>query len=435
MLQRKITEKLAEWKTRQNKKSLVVLGARQVGKTFAIREFGRQNYREVLEVNFKELPSAKDIFSGDLSVQSLVTALKFRFTDKEITPDSTLIFFDEIQECAEAITALKFWTADGRYDVIASGSLLGIDYNRASSYPVGYVDYLAMYGLDFEEFLWSQGIGEELLDFLRVAFQNRSVVPKAVNEQMMALFRTFMALGGMPEVVQTFADSRDFRQADRVQKALLQGYLYDIAHYASSAEKIKAEKCFLPLGRQLLEKENHKFQYKDVEKNGKAQKFLSSVKWLERANMVCTSRNVTAVKYDLCDYELTDNFRAYTTDLSLLVAMRDIAFKQQLVDNTLAANTKGGIYECAVADALVKKGHTLHFYRNESSKREIEFLIQKEGRIVPIEVKGGNSRATSLAQLMKGSEEIPEAYKFIDGNVGTGTNRIVTLPLYMVQFL
>ena len=374
MLKRKVTAFMDQWIRTKEKKCLVVQGARQTGKTYIIERFAEDNYEELVEINFKQLPSAMDIFSGDLTVDNMVMAMRFRFPEKKITPGKTLIFLDEIQECQEAITSLKFWAIDNRYDVIVSGSLLGIDYKRASSYPVGYVDYLKMYGVDFEE-------------------------------------------------------------VDKIQRSLLQGYLYDIAHYATAEEKVKAEKCYLSLAKQLLDKENHKFQYKEVEHGGRAQKYFTSIEWLLRADMVHLSKRVTDVRFGLDDYAREDFFRAYATDLSLLMAMKDFSLKQHIVENTLEGNSKVGIYECAIADALYKKGYSLYFYKNETSKREIDIIIQKDGKVVPIEVKSGNTRATSLHSLLKNKKDISFGYKFADGNIGVNEDGIITLPLYMITFV
>ena len=442
MLKRKITEQLSEWKRQREKdknkkagKCLLVRGARQVGKTFAIEEFGRTQYEEMLEINFKELPLAKDIFSGDLNTDTMLMAMRFRFPKHRMEPGKTLLFFDEIQECEEAITSLKFWAIDNRYDVIASGSMLGIDYKRASSYPVGYVDYLEMYGLDFEEFLWSRNITEDMIRSLETMYSTRSVVPESIHSDMMRLFREYICVGGMPEVVQHFVDTEDFREVDRVQRALLMGYQYDIAHYASAEEKVKAEKCYLSLGRQLLDKENHKFQYKEVESGGRAQKYYSSVEWLLRADLIRMCRMATDLKYDLEDYAREDFFRAYPTDLSLLMAMKDYALKQHVMENTLIGTTKGGLYESAVADILLKKQYPLFFFKNETMQKELDFLTQKDGFVIPIEVKSGNTRANTLNWLKKRNPGIEEMYKLIDGNIGVGENGIISLPLYMAMFL
>ena len=216
--------------------------------------------------------------------------------------------------------------------------------------------------------------------------------------------------------------------------SLLQGYQYDIAHYATAEEKVKAEKCYLSLAKQLLDKENHKFQYKEVEHGGRAQKYFSSIEWLLRADMLYLCKLVTDIRFDLDDYARDDFFRAYTTDLSLLMAMKDFSLKQHIIENTLAGNSKGGIFECAVADALYKKGYQLYFYKNETTKKEIDVIIQKDGKVVPIEVKSGNTRANSLKSIMKNNKDISYGYKFIDGNVGTSEEGIITLPLYMIAF-
>ena len=435
MLKRKIQSRLAGWKSSANKKCLVVQGARQVGKTFAVEHFGEDAYEEVVSVNFKETPSAAAVFQGDLSVDDMVMGLKFRYPDHAIAPGRTLLFFDEIQECPEAITSLKFWTLDGRYDVVASGSMLGVDYLRPSSYPVGYLDYLTLTGLDFEEFLWAQGLNSDLTNSVKEHFASREAVAPAVHGELMAQFRLFCAIGGMPEVVQAYEDTKDMRVVDSVQRSLLQGYLYDIAHYASAQEKIKAERCFLSIAGQLLGKENSKFQYKLVEKGGKAAKYYSSIDWLTRADIATPSTNVTSATFDLVDYEIEGNFRLYCTDLSLLLAMRDFGLKQAIVESTLSGNTKGGLYESFIADALYKSGHALHFYRNETLKREVDFLIQKEGRVVPVEVKSGRAAANSLKALMRSNPEIDVAYKVANSNVGTDGDGVVTIPHYMAMYL
>lgn len=435
MLKRKVSEQLLNWIKTKDRKCLIVQGARQAGKTYAIERFAENNYEETIEINFKETPSANEIFSGDLTVDAMVMALRFRFPDKKIQPEKTLIFLDEIQECREAITSLKFWALDNRYDVIVSGSLLGIDYKRASSYPVGYVDYITVHGLDFEEFLWGIGISDDMISSLRTFFIEKKPVPDAVHKQMMGYYRLYIATGGMPEVVQKYIDTKDFREADRLQRSLLQGYQYDIAHYATAEEKVKAEKCYLSLARQLLDKENHKFQYKEIEHGARAQKYYSSIEWLIRADIIHMCRRITDMRYDLADYARDDFFRAYTTDLSLLVAMKDFFLKQHIVENTLSGNTKGGLYECAVADALYKNGYSLYFYKNDTTKKEIDFLIQKEGRVIPIEVKSGNTRASSLISVIRNKPGINFGYKFVDGNIGVNDDGIITLPLYMAFFI
>ena len=433
MLLRKITSALLQWKNKEKKKCLLVQGARQVGKTFSIHAFGRTSYKEVLEINLKESRQDHLIFAGNLDVDTLIQAIRFRYPHLQLIPGETLIFLDEIQECPEAITSLKFWTLDGRYDVIASGSLLGVDANRSSSYPVGYVEYLRMTGLDFEEYLWAKGIEADLIQELKNQYHKAVPVPEAVHSTMMEYVREYLSLGGMPEVVANYVDHEDFRVADQIQREILTGYQYDIAHYAQAEEKVKAEKCYLSLGRQLLAKENHKFQYKEVERGGRAQKFYSSMDWLVNADLIAMAKRVTDLTYDLTDYARDDFFRAYTTDISLLIAMRDFGLKQHIMENTLLANTKGGLYECLIADFLIKKGLPLFFYKNETTKREIDFLTQREGEVLAIEVKSGRGRARSLQHLME-DKKVSQAILFHDGNVGE-EDGIRFYPIYMAMFL
>lgn len=435
-MRRKATESIKQWLENKDKKCLLIQGARQVGKTYIVEDFAKDKFEELIEINFKETPSASDIFSGDLDVETMLIAMRFRYPDKKIIPGKSLIFLDEIQECPEAITSLKFWAIDNRFDVIASGSLLGIDYNRPSSYPVGYIDYLHMYGLDFEEFLWAKGISEDMIETLRGYLKDKKAVPESINSKMMQYFREYISIGGMPDAIDKYLiNGGDFKVADHIQKNILEDYRHDIAHYATAEEKIKAEKCYFSLARQLLDKENHKFQYKEVENGGRAQKYYSSIEWLLKADMIYLNNRVSKADYDLIDYSEEEVFRAYTTDLSLLLAMRDFSLKQHIYENSLTGNTKGGVYECAIADALHKKGYTLYFYKNETTKKEIEFFIQQEGNVIPIEVKGGNNKATSLKWIMKENPDIPFAYKFIDGNIGVSEDKIITLPLYMVAFI
>ncbi len=436
MLERKVLSKLSSWKSDVSHKCLVVQGPRQVGKTYMIRHFGSISYSEMIEINFKESPQAAEIFDGDLSPVGILMSLKFRFPDKHFPMGDTLIFLDEIQECPNAITALKFLSGDPRFDVIASGSLLGIDYKRPSSYPVGYVNYIHMGGLDFEEFLWAYGINRDLIDQLHQYFNDRKPVPVSVHNSVMEMLRFYAALGGMPEVVDTFFAHKDFGEADRVQRELLRGYQYDIAHYATAEEKVKAEKCYLTLAHQMLDKENHKFQYKEIEHGARAQKFYSSIEWLINADMVSLCRRVRDIRYDLNDYADDGFFRAYTTDLSLLIPMKDYSIKQHIVENTLQADTKGGIYECLIADILTKKGYSLYFYKNESTRKEIDFLIQQNGSVTPIEVKSGHSRSDSINRLMNNKpRDVEVSYKFIDGNTGESADGIITMPLYMAMFI
>ncbi len=315
--------------------------------------------------------------------------------------------------------------------------MLGIDYKRPSSYPVGYVKYLDMFPLNFHEFLWAAGITEDLIETLHTFFLDRREVPTAFHSQMMKWLQTYMAVGGMPEVVQTFFDTSSMLEVDDKQRTILNDYRYDIAHYASADIKIKAEKCYFSLPDQLS-KANHKFLYSKVEKGGSARKYEYSQDWIVNANLVNPCRNVTKVEYPLRSFA-TEAMRLYPVDIGLLVGMFDYGLKSALLTEDkskapIIEQAKGGLYEALISDILVKNGHRdLFYYDNQSSGREIEFMIEGENGIIPIEVKAGNNRSRSLDKILE-DDNIKLGYKLVSGNIGV-TGKKVTIPLYMAMFL
>jgi len=435
-LQRNAYQKLLAWKERTGrKKCLIVRGARQVGKTSLVEYFGESEYDNLVSVNFLKTPRLKSVFASDLVVKTLLLNFSVYLPDAVFEPGHTLLFLDEIQECPEAITSLKFWAEDGRFDIIASGSMLGIDYKRPTSYPVGSVEYLDMTSLSFPEFLRANGIRDEVMQLLRERFAGHEAVPLPIHERMMELLRQYLVVGGMPEAVTAYLEHNSIAAADDVQRRILEDYRYDIAHYAAADEKIKAESCYFSLPRQLG-KENHKFQYSVVEKGSNARKYGSSVDWLVQADLAVKVCNVDPIAVPLADHADESNFRLYPTDIGLLTGMLDYSVKASLLDphnDLLAPDTKGGLYEALVADMLYKNGHRrLYFSKNEQGSFELEFLLPESGA-VPVEVKSGRSRSRSLDNLLK-RQEIPYGYKLIDGNVGKADKKI-TLPLYMAMFL
>lgn len=438
MLRRKADTELRKFMSSDDRKCLVVQGARQVGKTYSVDALGADSSQidSYIKINFLESPGLKQIFAGNLDVNSLLLGFSLYMPDKRFIPGRTLLFLDEIQECPEAITSLKFWAQDRRFKVIASGSMLGMDYRRPSSYPVGSVSYLDMFALGFEEFLWAMGIQDSVLDFLENCFEKRTVVPESVHHQMMHYLKQYMIIGGMPEVVQSYVNSPNIADVDRKQREILRDYRYDIAHYAPAEDKIKAENCYFSLPEQLG-KPNHKFQYSVVDKGGNKKKYGSSLDWLSNADLVRSCCNVTTIEYPLRSVKEADNFRIYPQDIGLLVAMYDFSMKQALAsenNSVFIGQAKGGLYEALVADILIKNGHEdLYFYKNDTTKTEIEFLIQSEDGVVPIEVKAGNNRSKSLDRILK-KEKIRTGYKLIQGNLGTAGKKI-TIPLYMAMFL
>lgn len=441
MLKRKAIENLLDWKNNTSNKALIINGARQVGKTYIVRVFGAEYYESFIELNFIENPDYIAIFDGNLSVDSILGGIGLFMPDSKIVDGRTLIFLDEIQDCPNAITALKFLAADSRFDVIASGSALGMNYKRGTSYPVGSVEYLDMTALDFREFLWAIGVGEEVIANIRGYFDRREEVPKAINDKMMEYLLQYMVVGGMPEVVAEFVQNKDYSEVDKIQKRIYRDYIADIARYAIPDLKIKAENCFKAIPRQLT-KDNHKYQYSLVENKGTARKFESSVEWICNANMAQIVNNISYVEYPLENHSIEDNFRLYMTDIGLLVGTYDFALKkailsdvyEEISDNLVLRTAKGGLYEALIADMLYKNGHSrLYFYRNEAGTAELEFFIEDETGVVPIEVKAGRKRARTLDNILK-KDDISKGYKLASQNIGVDGKKI-TLPLYMAMFL
>lgn len=438
MLRRTAEKFLDDYIGSERRKCLVVRGARQVGKTFLIEEAGRRRPDwSFIELNFLRQPEMKEIFAGNLDVETLLLNFSLMFPSARFVPGKTILLLDEIQECPEAITSLKFWAADGRFRVIATGSMLGIDYKRPSSYPVGSMEYLDMYALGFREFLWAIGIDDQAIDAIEKYFIRREAVPEALNDQMMRYLRLYLVIGGMPDVVNTFISTHDMKQVDKRQREILEDYRYDIAHYASADIKIKAEKCYLSLPAQLS-KENHKFQYSIVEKGGTKRKFGSSIDWLTDAGLVTECTNVSEIEYPPDSFSDEDNVRLYPGDIGLLTAMFDFPLKAALVtdkeNSPMIRQAKGGIYEALVADILRKNGHKrLYFYKNDTTRIEVEFLLPSENGLLPIEVKAGNNRSRSLDRVLA-QDDIPLGIKLISGNVGLCGKKL-SIPLYMVMFI
>lgn len=433
MLRRKIYDKLLAWKNSAGKKDAVLLrGVRQCGKTYIVREFGKREYKNFIEINFIERPDMQAVFSGNLDVDSMVQQIKLSMPGCQFIPGETLLFLDEIQDAPNARTSLKFWTQDGRFDCIASGSLLGIDYKNEVSIPVGYEQQLIMRTLDFEEFLWALGVEVNLKDMLAPYIDGAKRVPEAMHNSLNKYLQEYMVVGGLPEVVDTYIATKDFYQVHLLQEKILRDYQDDIAKYALNQDKIKAKQCFLSIPRQLS-KENHKFQYSVVEKKATARKFTSSLDWLHNAGLIDFAYNVNSPWFPLKAYVKEDQFRVYLCDIGLLVAMYGYQLKIALLSDALEGPAKGGIYESLVADILAKRGEELYYYKKEDSTLEIEFILERDCKLVPVEVKARKGSTRSLNELLK-MDNIERGYKLTAQNTGVVEKKI-TLPLYMAAII
>ena len=439
-LRRKFYERLVQWKNTKRQECLLVKGARQVGKTFIVEKFGREQYESFIEINFVLEPDACSIFDGSLKAEDLYRKISAYDATRRLVAGKTLIFLDEIQECANARTALKSFALDGRYDVIASGSLLGIKYkNKKSrerhvpkSIPVGYERQMAMHSLDLEEFLWARGVAEDAIDTLREYCERREIVPEAVNRKFSDMLKEYMIVGGMPAVVNEYLASGDFGPVQEEQEKILASYIDDIHKYADSTDVPKIEACYHAIPR-LLAKENRKFKYAEVEKGGSERKYASSVDWLCEASLASRALNVTVAEIPLAAQVREGWFKLYLSDVGLLAALYGTETKGLLYSGRLKGNAKGGLYENFVAGVLERKGIPLYYIKNEDGSREVEFAIEREGGIVPIEVKASNGATISLNETLE-SKYVPYGYKFIDGNVGVCGKKI-TLPHYMTMFI
>lgn len=439
MLKRKMYDKLLKWKNSRGKECLLIRGARQVGKTYLVRCFGRKEYESFIEINFHMQSDLKVIFSGNRSAEEIYKRMTANIPGIKLIPGKTLIFLDEIQKCADARTALKFLAEDGRFDVIASGSLLGLAYGKdddreveeVESVPVGYEKPVTMYSLDFEEFLWAYGYSDSAVEYLKEFFDSMEKIPQDINDKYEGLLREYMVVGGMPEVVADFMENKDFGRVQEIQDKILSSYSDDISQHAKGAEKVKVRKCYDSIPVQLA-RENRKFKYSEVESKATARKFGDSIQWLHDANMAYICCNTTLPYVPLNAYSKDNEFKLYINDTGLLMALYGFAAKQALLNGKLKSPAKGGIYENFIAEAFVKNGYSLHYYKPDDNS-ELEFLIEKDGEVVPVEVKAGNTATKSLNQFIE-KYEPSVSYKLISGNIGK-TDTKVTLPHYLVMFI
>lgn len=443
MLKRKIYDDLLDWKHKrkeeQIKKCLLVKGARQVGKSFIIKEFGKNEYQSFICIDFFRQPALKSIFDGELTSEEILKRITANIRDIKLIPGETLIFLDEIQRCGNARTAIKFLAEDMRFDVISSGSLMGLTYGEdddkeveiPASVPVGYESQITMYSLDFEEFLWAYGYDDVAISVLRSYYESGETVPESIHNKYESLFREYMVVGGMPEVVADFVVNKDFNRVNTIQSDILAEYRDDIAKHAKGKEKQLVRMCYDAVPKQLA-KELKKFQYSTVEKGQTRRKYGGSIQWLKDSEIVNACYNIREPYLPLMANAKDDQFKLYINDTGLLCCMYGFETKLAILNDTLKGNARGGIYENIISECLRKRGYTLYYFRPDS-EHEIEFLIEKNGEVIPVEVKAGNNPTPSLNNFIEAFSP-SLAYKLIggrNGKVGVKT----TLPHYFVMFI
>lgn len=439
MLKRKIETYLSKWKKSTDRKPLVIKGVRQCGKTFIVKKFAKENYQNVVYMNFILEADKKSAFTGNLDVDTIILNLSALIPGVRFIEGKTCIILDEIQECKEARTALKSFHTDGRFDVIATGSLLGVKgYGKtkenkgddtSDSVPVGYETVVEMYPLDFEEFLWANRVESQVIETVKSCFENEWTVSDGIHKAMMELLYRYVIVGGLPEVVNCFLETKNIDLIYKIQRTLLDEYEEDMVKYAPNADKPHIRECFESIPKQLA-KENKKFQYSVVKKGGRASQYIGSIQWLEDAGIVERCYNTTITELPLSGNAIEDCFKVYTTDIGMLMGMLDYGTQADILKGNLLGY-KGAIFESLMADFLYKSGQKLYYFHKDSGL-EIDFLVRYNGECVLIEVKSKTGKAKSVTTVLKNKDvyHVNSAIKLGKYNVGR-EGEVLTIPLYM----
>lgn len=432
MLKRKIEQALINWKNTPNHSPLIIKGCRQCGKTFSVRDFAKKNYKYEVYLNFFKNPSYISIFDGSLEIDNLIMMMSALLGPSAVFKQGeTVIILDEIQDCPEARTALKFFREDGRFDVIGTGSLLGVKgYGKQpKSIPVGSETVIEMHPLDFEEFLWANGITPQIIDKLKEYFNEEKPVPEALHEKMRQLILQYTVVGGMPEVVDTFVKTKQMNSVLALQRDIVRSYEDDMVKYAENKDKPLIKECFQSIPKQLS-KENKKFQYSIVKKGGTASKFQGSIQWIEDAGIIARCYNLDLPELPLDGNAIDDVFKVYMQDSGLLVSMLEDGTQFDILQGNLYGY-KGAIFENLMADIFTKMGRKLYYYHKDSGL-EIDFVIRYKGGATLIEVKAttGNTKSTKTILSNPEKYHVAGAIKLGDYNVGRN-EKMLTIPIYM----
>ena len=431
MLYRKISEELERFYRTKQKKALLITGARQVGKTYIVNRLG-DRYRSFISINFIENPRAVSIFEAGLDARSLLLRIS-AIAEGELIPGQTLIFLDEVQCCPEIVTAIKFLVEEGSYQYILSGSLLGVELKDLRSVPVGYMDVLEMYPLDFEEFLLANRVSRHIIDALRDSFERREPVDGVVHDKLMELFRLYLIVGGMPAVVDRYIQTNNLREVVREQQGIIAAYKRDIGQYDPN-NKLYLEDILTLIPSELNSK-NKRFILKNLNENQRFSRMENSFIWLRDAGVALPVFCASEPRVPLMLSRSTNLFKLFLNDVGLLASMYMSDIQLRILNREKDINF-GSIYENAVAQELKAHGFELYYF-NSKKQGELDFLIELDGEVVPIEVKSGKdfARHAALSNVMANREyDIQTAYVLHNGNV-TVQDRIVYLPVYMMMFL
>lgn len=433
-LRRKIDQYLIDWKNDKSKMPLIVKGARQIGKTESIENFARNNYKSVVEINFALQKQYKDIFDDGYDVDSILKNISLKNPSFEFIPGNTLIFFDELQACINCATALKSFNKDGRFDVICSGSLMGINYKEIESNSVGNkIDY-DMYSMDFEEFLWAKGYKENQIEDLYKCMLDLKPLTNTQYDVMMSNFKEYMIIGGMPAIVNRFVTQKNYSGTLEMQKQISSDYEEDITKYASGLDQGRILSVYRKIPA-FLGNENKKFQISKVESGARSREYVGIIEWLTNSGIINVSYCMEQPELPLGGNYNPDNFRLYFSDTGILVGSLDEEAQEDLRNNKNFNTYKGAIYENVVGDMLVKQGYKLYFYKNPKGTIEMDFFIRDKDSLIPVEVKANDNATISLNNLIDSEKykDIKYGIKLCNKNIGFN-GKFYTFP-YFLTFL
>lgn len=434
LLKRKIDAYLVAWKSNPDRKPLIVKGARQIGKTRSIEQFVKHNYKSVIQINFVEQKKYKAIFDDGFEVDTILKNISLLNPEFKFIPGETVFFFDELQACPNCATSLKFFKLDGRFDVICSGSLMGINYKEIESNSVGYKEDYEMHSMDFEEFLWAKGYSDELVEDLYQHMLDIRPLSTLQMDTLFALFRDYVTIGGMPEVVNTYIKNKNFSGTFAIQQQLLKDYEEDITKYVEGLDKAKVKAVYNHISA-FLAKENKRFQITKIGKNARNRDYMGCVEWLADAGVVNICYCMNHPELPLKGNYDPKMYKVYYKDTGLLIASLDEEAQEDLRANKNLGTYKGAIYENIVADMLVKQGYPLYYYSNDRPPIEMDFFVRDTDSLIPIEVKANDGATASLNNLLKEDKYPDIKYGIKLGYKNIGYNgKFYTFP-YFLTFL
>lgn len=434
LLKRKIDKYLTDWKNRPDRKPLIIKGARQIGKTRSVEWFAGQNYASVIEINFIEQKKYREIFNDGFEVDAILKNISLLNPELKFIPGNTIFFFDELQACPNCATSLKFFKLDGRFDVICSGSLMGISYNEIESNSVGYKENYEMHSMDFEEFLWAMGYNDEFTADLLSHMLDVRPLSELQMDTLMSLFRDYVIIGGMPEVVSTYVRNKNFSGTLDIQRQLLKDYEEDITKYVEGLDKAKVKAVYNHIST-FLAKENKRFQITKIARNARNRDYMGCVEWLADAGVVNVCYCLNQPELPLKGNYDPKMYKIYFKDTGLLIASLDEEAQEDLRANRNLGTYKGAIYENIVGDMLVKQGYRLFYYHSDRPALEMDFFIRDADSLIPVEVKANDGATASLNRLLNDDKYNDVKYGIKLGYRNIGFNgKFYTFP-YFLTFL